>query len=352
MRALFTILFACGLLNGYGQVVPKKGKIDSIAHQIDPLKIPHFQEIDSAKNGANQKLDSINGLGRSANHLLDSLSPSKKLDRYTKRIDSVRQTLQKRLGSVQSKLTAKVDSLKSLKLPTDKVEAQIKSLQGTMDSLQNSKPIKDVQKAEAKLNELQTKYSEKVSQIETKVNGNVEAVQTKLNSKLNEFSNGQVAGVNVDKLKLPDAKLPQLANGKMPNVPNAKIPDLPGSSIQGASIPSTGLPANTILKVPGSGLSIPGVQSPNLTMPGAEQLKDIQGKVGEVSKISGEANKYSEEVKNISKGNLENTKKLQTLAESQVDTKEMRKLQGASCQVPRHCGHEKRTDSKGQGYCI
>ncbi|MFM9841180.1 MAG: hypothetical protein ACKVOQ_23150 [Cyclobacteriaceae bacterium] len=336
MKLLFFILFVCFSFVGHGQTRPNKQKIDSIAHHLDSLRIPHSKKADSLKNWSDHKLDSVNKLSQKANHLLDSLNPSQKLDRYTQRIDSTQGALQKRLGKMQSKLQTKVDSIKKLKLPTDKVEAQIKNLQGTMDSLQNSKPIKDVQKAEAKLQELQTKYSEKLTQIETKVNGKVEEVQTKLNSRLNELTNGHVAGTNIDKLKLPDTKLPQLTNGKIPSLPNPKMAGLPGASIPIKDIPGTGLPTANTPKASGNGLSIPGLQNPNLTIPGAEQLKDVQGKVGEVSKISSEANKYSEEIKNVKKGDLENTKELQTLAESQVNTKEMKKLKEQAAAIEKY----------------
>jgi hypothetical protein len=335
MRLLFFICFTCCSMAAYGQANRDERKIDSVTHWIDSLKLPHFQKVDSIKTNVGQKIGSVNALGKKATHLLDSLNPSNKLNRYTTRIDSAEQALQNRLGNVQSKLTSKMDSLKSLKLPTDKVEAQIKSLQGTMDSLRSSKPIKDLQKAEAKLNELQTKYSEKVGKIETDVNGRVSNVQTKFNSKLSELTSGQVAGTNIDKLKLPDAKLPQL--GSNVTVPGTQLPNLPNATMPGASTPlpnTNGLPATP--SVGANNLKVPGLQSPDLKMPGMESLSDVQNKIGEVSKISGEATKYSAEVKNVSKGNLEESKELQAMAESQVSTKEMKKLKEQAAAIEKY----------------
>ncbi len=337
MRILLFISLASCSLVGYGQTIPSKKKIDSLAHQIDSLKVPRFQQADSIKGWTDKKLDSINRLSQKANHLFDSLNPSKKLDRYTKRIDSTQQALQKRLGKVQTKLQAKADSLKVLKLPTDKVEAQIKSLQGTMDSLGSAKPIKDLKKAEAKLNELQSKYSEKVNKLETSVNGKVEAAQTKLNTKLSELSSGQVGGVNAEKLKLPDSKLPQLSNSaKLPNIPNANVPGLPNSSLPGIKVPTDGLPSTTLPNAGANNLKIPSVQNPNLSIPGMEEITNIQSKVGEVSKLTSEANKYAAEMKNISKGDLEKSKELQALAESQVSTKEMKKLKEQAAAIEKY----------------
>jgi hypothetical protein len=312
---------SCSLV-GVGQTVPRKKKIDSIANRIDSLKIPHTQQTDSIKNWADQKSDSVNKLSQKATYLFDSLHPSKRLGGYTKRIDSTQQALQKRLGKVKSKLQARVDSLKTLKLPTDKVEAQIKNLQGTIDSLSSTKPIKDLKKAEAKLNELQSKYSEKVNKLETSVNEKVEGIQTKLNENLNELSNGQVSGVNVDKLKLPDSKLPELSNNtKLPSIPNANVPGLPNSTLPGAKVPANALPTASVPNAGANNVKITGVQNPNLSIPSMDGVTNIQSKVGELSKLTSEGNKYSKEIKNISKGDLEKSKELQALAESQVSTK-------------------------------
>jgi hypothetical protein len=386
MRLFLLLFLVSSSIAGHSQSVFSKKKINSVVGKIDTLKRPEFHPIDSAKSKTDKGLNSINKFGEQATHLADTLNTMSKLEVFTKRIDSTEQALQKRLGVVQSKLSSRLDSLNALKLPTGNVEKQMKSLQARLDSLKNSKPIKDIQKAEARLNELQKNYTEKVSSIERKVSEKVEeaqqkvnskinglqtsynekvagleGAQTQINSKLSELSSGQIPGAsNVDKLKLPIQQLPQfgsqipgLSSASTPTVPstqipglgNAQIPALATAQIPGASLPS--LPGSQNVGTPPSlnsvtpnNASLPSVQSPNLSLPnsvpGMESINNIQSKLGEGKQLQGDVSKYSDEVKNLKNGDLEKTEELQTLAESQVETKELKKMREQTAAIEKY----------------
>lgn len=385
MRLLLFLFLISISIEGHSQSIFSKKKINSVVGKIDTLKLP-YHSIDSAKTKTDKGLNSINKFAEQATHLADTLNPSTKLEVYTKRIDSTEQAIQKRLGAVQSKLSSKLDSLKVLKLPTEKVENEMRGLQASLDSLKNSKPMKDIQKAEARLNELQKKFEEKVTSVEQKMSAIVveaqqkvnskisglqtsytekvaglEGAQTKINSKLSELSSEQIPGAsNVDKLKLPNLQLPQvgsqipaLSSASTPTIPSAQIPGLGNAQIPAlatAQIPGASLPT-----LPGSqnvgtlpslnsatpnSASLPSVKSPNLSLPnsvpGMESINNIQSKLGEGKQLQGDVSKYSDEVKNLKNGDLKDTKKIQTLAETQVETKELKKMREQAAAIEKY----------------
>ncbi|MGE0773101.1 MAG: hypothetical protein AB7K37_15430 [Cyclobacteriaceae bacterium] len=190
------------------------------------------------------------------------------------------------MDSITVRVQFKIDSLTMLGQPT---EAYTRLL----DSLKQSKPMQQLQKAESK-----------VSQVQQKLNQPLNAVESEVNEKLNLMrSEGGF-----------DANLP--GNVDLPGVddqfPNTPVPNLNG-------------------ELPGSAnLSMNGPDLPNLKekLPGADELSQVQQTLGQVGEVTGQVQGYSADVKNIASGNLEQVEQLpQTLEQQAMKLDELQGFQ-------------------------
>jgi hypothetical protein len=224
-----------------------------------------FQSLDST---AMQKLNKMDSLTLATDQKIDSLN----LLTYNNKIDSIR-----------GHLSFSIDSLNSLQLPTEKYTR-------LLDSLNRLSPSHSLNQARQRV----TTFQSKVSDMEGKVNSPSNKVEQVVNEKLN---------------------LMKREGGEGANLPGNL--DLPGVDAPGAEgIPSLDLGLNeNQQKMPG----IPGVGLPSLGgVPAFDELNNAQQGLGEVTKVTGEVAAYSEDVKNISSGNLNEVKKIPQTLESEA----------------------------------
>lgn len=237
---------------------------------MDSLATNQAEKIDSINSATLGKLDTLNALTSKVTLLQDSLNISLRNNK---------------MDSVRGELTHKIDSLNQLQLPTEKYTRLLDSL--------NQIPNNSLNKA-----------NEKVAGVQSKVN----AVQEKVNSPANK-----VERVVNEKLNLMKSEGGEGANlpGNL-NLPGADAPGVPGVD---GSLPSTdlGLDQSGIGGLGGTG--IPDLKG---ELPAVDELNGIQEEFGKVGEVTSQAGSYSEDLKNISSGNLEEVKQVPEKMESEA----------------------------------
>jgi hypothetical protein len=326
----------------FGQDNTAQRKADSLRHQIDALQLPGKEKIDSLK----QVGKSFSTLGASTqqkvNHKLDSLNPNQKLTNYQTRIDSTQRALSGRLTNVQNRLKAKSDSLRTLNLPTEKVDTQIAQLQTNIDSLKLPIPSVNAKQAEERLQKLNTSVVGRVEKLEQGVGIHVKKLPTELQSKIGNVSsitNSVTQQLPVN--PLPGVNLPS-GNG-LPGNLNTNLPGVTAPSLPGASLPTGGgLPAaNGATSFPGintpsnpsisgipsaNGLNTGSVPSANLPTANLSEVTDISQQAGELAKLPGEANQYSDQIQQLKDGELDSAVVKKWMEENASRMKETKML--------------------------
>lgn len=237
---------------------------------IDSVATHQAEKIDSINTATLEKLDTLYTLTSKVNQLQDSLN----ISLHNNKVDSVR-----------GKLTHKIDSLHQLQLPTEKYTRLLDSL--------NQTPNSTVNKANEKVAAVQSK----VNAVQDKVNSPANKVEQKVNEKLNLMKSEGGEGAN-----LP-------GNVNLPGVDALGVPGVDGA------LPSTdlGLDQSGIGGVGGAG--IPDLKG---EVPALDELNGIQEQFGKVGEVTGQAGSYSEDLKNISSGNLGEVKQVPEKLESEV----------------------------------
>lgn len=328
----------------FGQDNAAQRKADSLRHQIDSLQLPGKKKIDSLK----QVGKSVSTLGASTQqkvkHTLDSLNPNRKVAGYQNRIDSTQRALSGRLTSVQNRLKARSDSLRSLNLPTEKVDAQIAQLQSNIDSLKLPIPSVNVKQAEERLQKLNTSVAGRVEKLEQGVGIHTKKLPTELQSKVGSVSSitnsvtQQLPANPLSGVNLPSG------NG-MPGNLNANLPGVTAPSLPGASLPTGGgLPsANGIGTLPGinspaSATNVPAIPSanglntasglPSANMPAVDlrEATEISKQAGELGQIPGEANQYKEQLNQLKEGEIDSAMVKKWMEENASRLKETKML--------------------------
>ncbi len=269
----------------------KKQKAQKKINNLNPNnKVADFS------NQANQKLDSLSAQNKlkqavsKAEHFTDSLNPQKQLAHYQHKADSV-----------QGRISAKIDSLQNFKLPDIRLAKSIDSLKQKIDSLKNKGLLKDINKAEKKLADLQSKATSKVS-----------SLQKGVNEKLDMFNK---EGGKVGNVTLPDVngKIPTIDSGiNVPNL-NTKLPSINGLPNLKDKLGNVGLPSlkgklsmpNNQTANTNTGIKNLGLPSLNLKDNG---LGDIGKELSNVTNSTKEISKYQEGLKSISKDGLNDEK--------------------------------------------
>lgn len=283
------------------KIEARQARLDSAGQKLDSLSgktndaIGRQQaRIDSVENAANKLLDKPNELTGKVNTLGDSISP--KLSRYSQKLDSIK-----------GRLRGRIDSLNRLGQPTQKYTR-------LLDSLNQSGPFKQIDKAEQKITDLQRKVSEPGNRITQSVNEKL-AIMNK--------EGGSEAGIP-GQVALPGVGVPGLNQSGMPGVgvPAAPGVGVPDGGIGGLAGPDVGL----------GGISVPSAEK--LDLPGSElgnigeldELEKAQGALGKVSEVTGQAKQYSDEIKNVKEGGLNELESAPKAIENQVTQRE--ELQG------------------------
>jgi hypothetical protein len=207
-------------------------------------------------------------------HAYDStlLKPQQKLDSiqlgFYQQSDSIKLQFKNKLSGLDStgaSVQHTIDSLSSLNLPTEKYTHKLDSIN------------QERQKAVSSLNE-------KMEGLKSKTTGRIKEMNfpPELNDKVSALTK------NVDGFQLPVKDL---------NIPSLELGDNPLKSLDRL---------NTSLKTPlGEVGNIDG-------------LKDIQGGIGDVTKVTGDLGAYREDLSNITKGNLSEVKEMPKALESKA----------------------------------
>ena len=306
----------------------QKQKVDSL-NQFTQRKL---SGIDTATLKVNKATDSINSITHKLNHLQDSLKPN--FGKYKSKLDSLKGKLHnsdslkpdltkynRKLDSIKGKLSHRIDSLKTLGLPTGKYTK-------LLDSLKQAGPLTKVNEAQSKMASLQNKVNEPVSKISAPINN----IENKINEKLSLMNKEGGAGANLpDNIDLPGIQTPGLSS---PGLPGTDV-KLPGAGIDnplnGISNPMGDLknPAGEI-----NGLGNVQDQMKDISkLPQGElgklkeieelgKAQDVMGQVneagGKIENVSGKVEGYSKEVENISSGNLEKMEEMPKALENKV----------------------------------
>ncbi|HEY3402419.1 MAG TPA: hypothetical protein VGK59_03470 [Ohtaekwangia sp.] len=221
----------------------------------------------------------------------------------------------KSMGLSQDSNVTKLDSLKSLASysdslpkinPTQSVHAKTDSLKrlaeqpsqflqqkiiGLKDKLTQGDSLKPgTAGAAGKLDQMEQSVQDKTDSVRQRLNSSITNVQEKVGSKVNGMTNG--------KAKLPegDASIP--------------VVQLPGTGVPNTDLPVNGLPStglNPKLDLPAtSDVDMPSVDGnvkvPDVILPGAEQLGNVNEVTQQVKGIEGklgQAEKYEKEIKDL-----------------------------------------------------
>ncbi len=306
IRLLFFLLLYCNYFFARGQ----EFKTDSLVKldaklKVDTLIRPIVKAItntDSLTNKANtvlqKSIDFTNAI-----RLPDSVRS--KYSSYNSKVDSIKR-----------KLTHRIDSLNLLKLPAD-------GYSKLLDSLQKTAPVRDIQQAEANLQKLEKKINAPIE----KLNNRISDFNAKINAKFNEL--------NKESVDLPtNASIPNAQNKLgVTDLSTAPTPAVIGNPLSGIASLSLGGKELGVVEKEMQAIS---------TMPEQEiaQLKNT-GAMGEISKelksvgqFSTKAKVYSNELKDLSKGEKGKANELSKDLEKRVSSlKEVHELQGNSASV-------------------
>jgi hypothetical protein len=269
-----------------------KQKISEFAHKTDSLQ----QKIDKATSKVDSVQQRINGLSRFTQPTLpDSLMPKfQKADsirhQFNTSADSIRNEYQRALAKINSpaqKLQQKIDSLQSLRLPANKFTSKFDSLNQAKQNLQ--------QKANSKLDALKAKTTGKLNALD-----------------LPEEYKGPLTNLtkNVDGFSLNgDVKIPGL---DIPGLP--KLDGIGDLTAKAGDLGKLGDIGNIdgLNKVGDLGSKIPSTENPLGNLP------KVDTKVGELGNITEQAKGYTQDIKAISQGNLNDVKELPKTIEAQA----------------------------------
>jgi hypothetical protein len=336
-KILFSLFLVVGLILSNHPIFAQS---DSITHHYDSLAKIKLQELDSSGNRFNNKVDSIQQrfnsfLNPDFNSLTKRLTHKNKLEVP----DSLRATHD--LDSMKRGITHKIDSLKSLHLPTDKFTRKL-------DSLNKIGPAKYIEMANRKIQSVNGDINSSVDNIENKINKPIDNVGNKINKPIDNVGNK----IN-DKLSVlrqeggPNANMPGNLDTKDLSAGNVNLPNANG-------LPNAGGLPNTELKT-----NINGVDNPltKIDNPIGKQtnLKDIQNiqhlpqqelskvtqsnalggakeKLGDVNQVTDKLQSYQGEVKNIASGDLSDTKNIEKTIETKAgnlgEVKDLQKQTG------------------------
>ncbi len=260
----------------------------------DSLRLPTL-----ATEKAVQKVDSINS------------SLTSKINQAKLPGDSTARAAYLKVDSIRSGFQSKVDSLQlAYKKPMDKIDATSKSLQHQIDSLQTVKLPTD--KLTAKLDSVKNISTKNIAALNQKV----ENLKAKATDNLKSLHLPNEMQGSVDKLQQ------SIGAYKIPMV-DGKIPDL---GIGGTKLPGMEMPKgmNTSL----GNAKIPGVEG----VGEIKELKNLTNETKELTKLTGEAGKYGKDIQNISKGNLSDVKNIDKKAEEEakrmIGSKELNGMTG------------------------
>ena len=302
LKKIITIFLFIVTLATYAQEKSTlSSKIDSLLIKIEKVKAPALSLPDTLKTSFSQATSIKSKTQTKYDSTVNLLNkPQEELNRYTGKIDSM-----------QNRITKKIDSLSNLTNPNHLLIKGLDSLRGQLDSLKQTGIGKSATDAVGKVNQAQTKVTEKVS-----------AIENKINEKLGLFNS---SGGNAGSVNLPS--VPGLNNGNPIGQLNTNL-NLPENPL--------GNSLDIDHKLPGVGLNqldgikdVANVPKKKLgEFANMDGIKEVKGKMGEVSKVSTEINAYSKDARNLAQGNIGDVEQLpKTLETKAADLADVNSLQ-------------------------
>jgi len=280
MRTFLPFLLICAAIS---TAQAQRSAIDSLLskhNQYDSTLQNKKEKIEAAGSHFANRLDSLS----SRQHRYDSTirKPEQKIDSiqsaFHTKTDSIQNATREKmtvLNSYTVKYQHKIDSLTSLKLPTNGATHKLDSI----TQLQQQ----TVAKAEQKVQALKTKAADKLKSLDLPPE-----VQDKISN-----ATKNISGFN---LPTKEMNLPAL-NAGVPGLPNTSIGKLGDAGIQ-----------SSVGKLQGT-TDIPGVSG---------ELKNVQGEMKDVTAITGDVGKYGKDLQNVTKGNLSEVKEVPKALENKA----------------------------------
>ncbi len=280
MAKLYVILLL--MLISVGKGFAQTRSNNGTNHKADSIKEIYQYRSDSLHQKYNNTLGELDSLDKAlqqsrkiqkANHQVDSIESS-----FYQRTDSLKTAYKGRfskLDSVQSRLQLKVDSLTTLKLPSNGLTQKLDSL--------NKLREKTSAGFEKKIQSIKDQTARKLEKLDLppEVNDKVTAV-TK-----------NIQGANISTLGVSSSPLQKVNDlGKLNGLPNVDLNN-----------PSLGITENV-----SDTKALGGVSDAKQLTRNVSQLKTVTGKVGE----------YSNEAEQIGKGNLGEAKNIPKVAEERA----------------------------------
>lgn len=333
----------------HGQHLWAQSRQDSITHRYDSLAKIKLQDVDTSGQQLNKKIDvaqqkvnnlfnpNLNQLAGKARPQInkakhDSIRFHKKLDREKKRVlrkkveaekqgenvamydqqlDSLNQVTYQRDSSNnlsktkqtvltnKQKLTDSADSVTNINLSTEKYSAKIDSVA--------KKPLSKVNEVELKVTGAEQKLNEPVTQVESKINEKLNLMNQEggAGANLPGTVNAPDASLNIDHGLTDQIKLP--ATDLKTNNPLSEIDNPLKEQMSGA-----GEVKDKLTEVK----SLPQEQLGKVKS--IDEVKSVQEKIGTTSQLTDKAQAYSDDVKSIAKGDLNEVKELPKAAEQQA----------------------------------
>jgi hypothetical protein len=320
-----------------GKIGNDKDTIVKVAKELN-LKLDSLQTFSKLRGKLNDGKDTIGQVTKSLKHKLDSIQDFTK---YTKRVDSIK-----------ARLTNKIDSLTTLRLPTAHLSKKL-------DSLKEVNPLKNLEKVQVKIQQAQSNLTDKISEPSKKLNEKLSLLTKESDGQGNLPSNvivprltnvgltENIPTINSGRSSIGTAN--QTNTDLTKNIPAASsgIPNL-SSNVGSANLPQTDLTTSLSSNSLGTA-AIPSIHDPlgkginnakkevskevngqigpggNLNIGG--DIKNIQSSTQDVSKEMGNVDAYSQDIKSISEGNTENLKKIDKDIIAALPSEEVGKIQ-------------------------
>jgi hypothetical protein len=284
-----------------------QSKQDSITHHYDSLAKIKLQQLDSSNNRANNKIDSVQlRLNNILNPNLKNLSST-----FRKKKLELNDTIHAKhdLDSIKLGINHKIDSLTKLNLATDRYTRKLDSLNN------NISPQKYIDIANSRMQGVENKINKPVNNIESKINKPIDNIESKINKPLDVMRKEGGAGANI-----PGGIDNNLSLNKT-GIPNTDINNPVNTSIDKPSIDN-----------PLANIQKPSIENPLDKVKSIDELKTSQEKLGEVNQVTDKVQSYSGDVKNLAKGNLDDTKNIEKTIESKAgnlgEVKDLQKQTG------------------------
>ncbi|MEO1049525.1 MAG: hypothetical protein AAFX87_02825 [Bacteroidota bacterium] len=278
------------------------------------------QKIDSLKTSVEDKADSLIKIPQAKN-ALDSLTD--------------------KVSNTKNPLDSLSDKVSNIKNPLDSVAGKITNVENPLDSISN-KISSTTQAANDSIRKLSELPQRKLDSLQSKLQKKVNDLDT-LN-KLDQVIDEKLQNSPLDKLDAPELELPEMDGqvdglNKATNLDGKLNTDLPTQEIEGLTdgltkeikdidaIEDAGKSLNKLDKLKAA----PKEQLDKLK--NTDQLKNAQGQLNKINEVGEKANRYQEDIKNVTEGKLDEVKSLPEDLEGKAgNLKELKELKKQSAE--------------------